>query len=182
MALNNQALMLLKENLHKFLEEYEKCLDSNTVFEIMQSHGQIDECIQYAERSKNYETVIVHYLNKKDFETALHKISEIADQAKRCKTLLKYASVLVKRVPEMTILHLKSTAFKNIQLKDLVPAFMGVEKKDLELAFDYISEYCIEKLRCREKTVNNLRFYYYVEREKSDDLVRFLKIQEEQKN
>jgi vacuolar protein sorting-associated protein 18 len=79
MALNNQALLLLKENLHTFLEENEKCLDSNTVFEIMQSHGQIDECIQYAERSKNYETVIVHYLNKKDFETALHKISEITD-------------------------------------------------------------------------------------------------------
>lgn len=148
----------------------------------MQSHGQIDECIKFAEQSKNYSTVIVHYLNKKDFETALKKICEIENSDQRHKTFLKYAAVLVKKVPEATIFELKSSKFKNIPLKDLVPAFMGVDKKDLEIAFEFISGYCIETRKSREKTVNNLRFYYYVERDNPADLVRFLKQQEEQKN
>lgn len=105
----------------------------------------------------------------------MKKIREIGDTSKRCKTLLKYASVLVKKIPEETIFVLKHSSFKSIALKDLVPAFMGVEKEHLDKAFDYISDYCIEQLRCREKTVNNLRFFYYVEREKPDELVRFLK-------
>jgi len=92
---------------------------------------------------------------------------------------LKYASILVKKIPAETIHKLKSQNFRKIALKDLVPAFMGVEKEQLELAFDYISNFCIEHLKCREKTVNNLRFYYYVERDQPEDLVRFLKRQEE---
>jgi hypothetical protein len=55
---------------------------------------------------------------------------------------------------------------------------MGVDKQFLETAFDYISNYCIDTLKCREKTVNNFRFFYFVERDQPEDLVRFLKQQE----
>ena len=141
----------------------------------MQSHGRIEECILYAEASENYETVIIHYLNKQEFIIALQKIKDIKDTSKRHKAMLKYASVLIKKIPAETIHFLKSTSFKGIALKDLVPAFMGVDKTHLEVAFEYISGYCIEQLHSKETTVNNLRFFYLVEREKPEELLKFLK-------
>jgi hypothetical protein len=47
---------------------------------VLQSHGKIEECIQFAEDVKNYETVIVHYINKQDYKKALEKVFNITDE------------------------------------------------------------------------------------------------------
>lgn len=66
---------------------------------MLQSHGKIDECIQFAEDVENYETVIVHYINKQDYEKALKKVCDIKIEEERNSVMLRYASVFIKKIP-----------------------------------------------------------------------------------
>ena len=69
----------------------------------MQSHGKIDKCIEYAEMIDRYDTVIVHFINKKEYDKALAKVSEIKDESKRNDLMLRYASVFVSKCTKLTI-------------------------------------------------------------------------------
>ena len=94
--------------------------------------------------------------------------------------MLRYASVFIKNLPLKAIEVLKT--FKSIDIPKLIPAFMNVSKgKPMDEALHYVVEYCIKQRRSREKTVHNLAFYFYAEREKPDELLQYLKIEEAKK-
>ena len=38
----------IQENFHDFIQEYDKDLDNDTIFQLLQSHGKISECITFA--------------------------------------------------------------------------------------------------------------------------------------
>ena len=147
---------------------------------MLQSHGKIDECIKFAEDVQSYETVIVHYINKQNYDMALKKVHEITDESTRNNIMLRYASVFLKNVPLDTIQVLK--LFKSIDIPKLIPAFMNIQKgKAMDEALGYISEYCIKRRKSREKTVHNLAFYFYAERDRPDELLEFLRVEESRK-
>ena len=87
------------QNLREFLEINKSNVDAETIFQVLQSHDEIDECIKYAETIERYDVVIVHYINKQDFEQALGKVFEIKDETKRNDTMLRYASLFVIKKP-----------------------------------------------------------------------------------
>jgi hypothetical protein len=129
---------------------------------------------------KSYETVIVHYINKQEYELALKKVNEISDDKTRNSIMLRYASVFIKNLPIKTIEVLKS--FKTIDIPKLIPAFMNIPKgKAMDEALVYVLEYCIKRRKSREKTVHNLAFYFYAERDKPDELLDYLKLEEAKK-
>jgi hypothetical protein len=75
---------------------------------LLQSHGKIDECINFAEKVKasqnfnfkqNYDTVIIHYINKQEYKKAIEKISEIQKGDEKVNLMLRYVSVLMKKQP-----------------------------------------------------------------------------------
>lgn len=55
----------------EFLNRHKEHLDEETIFQVLQSHGKIEECIKYAEMIERYDTVIVHYINKQEHDKAL---------------------------------------------------------------------------------------------------------------
>lgn len=93
--------------------------------------------------------------------------------------MLRYASVFLKNIASQTLDALKS--FKTIDIGKLIPAFMNVPKgRAMDEALIYVSEYCIKRRKSREKTVHNLAFYFFAEREKPYELLDYL-MQEEMK-
>jgi len=94
--------------------------------------------------------------------------------------MLRYASVFIKNVPLKAIEVLKT--FKTIDIPKLIPAFMNVSKgKPMDEALSYVIEYCIKRRKSREKTVHNLAFYFYAERDKPDELLSYLRVEEAKK-
>jgi len=60
-----------QQSFDSFLSANKENVNEETIFQVLQSHGKIDECIKYAELIKRYDTVIVHYINKQDHVRAL---------------------------------------------------------------------------------------------------------------
>ena len=90
--------------------------------------------------------------------------------------MLRYASVFIKKVPKPTLKALKSNSFKNIDIPKLIPSFMSSLKEDaIDDALNYVVEHCIKRRKSRDKTVHNLAFYFYAERNKPEELLEFLK-------
>ena len=52
------------KNFLEFLKQTKDTKNAETIFQVLQSHGKIDECIKYAEIIEKFDTVIVHYINK----------------------------------------------------------------------------------------------------------------------
>jgi vacuolar protein sorting-associated protein 18 len=52
------------QSFRDFLHFNKDNVNEETIFQVLQSHGKIDECIKYAELIERYDTVIVHYINK----------------------------------------------------------------------------------------------------------------------
>jgi hypothetical protein len=113
-------------SFRQFLEEHQKEIDQETIFQVLQSHGKIDECIKYAELIQKYDTVIVHYINKQEYDKALEKVTMIKEDAKRHETMLRYASVFMNKCARQTIDELQKQQYRKIEIAKLMPAFMNV--------------------------------------------------------
>lgn len=72
-------------------------MDEETIFQLLQSHGKIEDCIRYAELIERFDTVIVHFINKQEYDVALNKVTEIKDKAKRHDMMKRYASVFINK-------------------------------------------------------------------------------------
>lgn len=91
------------KSFREFLSKTKDSKNVETIFQVLQSHGKIDECIKYAEIIERYDTVIVHYINKQEHEKALQKVTEIKDEVKRNETMLRYASIFLNKCAKPTI-------------------------------------------------------------------------------
>ena len=50
---------------------------------MLQTHGNIKECIHFAEETGCYKELIVHYINKQQYDEALRKLERIDDKKVR---------------------------------------------------------------------------------------------------
>ena len=130
---------------------------------------------------ERYDTVIVHYINMQEYAKGLRKVTEIKDDDKRNETMLRYASIFVNKCTMETIQELKKPEFRKMDVSKIMPAFMNIQQgEDMELALDYIQNFCISKRASKSKTVHNMAFYFHSQLSNSEALLYFLE-QEEQK-
>jgi len=166
-----------------FLNDHKDNVNEETIFQVLQSHGKIDECIEYAELIERYDTVIVHYINKQDHVRALQKVTEIKEKVKRHETMLRYASIFVNKCARETIAELKKKEYSDIEIPKLMPAFMNIrEGDDMKMALDYITNYCINKKNCKSKTVHNMAFFFHSKINDAKRIIEFLENEEIKKS
>ena len=95
--------------------------------------------------ANRYDNVIVHYINKQEYENALEKVTEIDNENDRCATMLRYSSVFLNNCTEKTVKVLKHDKFKAIDTPKLMPAFMNIHnQKDMKHALEYIETFCCD--------------------------------------
>ena len=144
--------------LNEFLKEHAFSLGQTgheTVFQLLLSHGKINECIRFAENVGAYETVIMHYINKQDYRLALEKVEKIPDNSTKNQVMLRYASVFLKHLPEPTIDAISK--FKDIDVAKLVPSLMNIPRtlaSVLDKAKNFVIKYCIYERKSKDKTVH----------------------------
>lgn len=170
------------QEFRSFLETHKDHVDEETIFQVLQSHGKIEECIKYAELIERYDTVIVHYINMQEHTKAIQKVTEIKDEVKRNETMLRYASIFVNKCARETILELQKQAYRRMEIAKIMPAFMNIKgQEDMESALDYIKTFCIDKRSNKSKTVHNMAFYFHSELDDQSGMIEFLEREEEKK-
>jgi hypothetical protein len=172
-----------------FLKDHQDDLNEETVFQMLQSHGRIDQCIEYAEMIERYDTVIVHYINKQEFAFALQKVTEIKEAAKRFETMIKYASIFINKCCKETIAELRRKEYSAIDIPSLMPAFMNIRMDkddkpvgdDMRIVLDYITNHCINKKNVKSKTVHNMAFFFHSKINDPKRIIEFLEQEEVKK-
>ena len=158
-------------------------MNEETIFQVLQSHGKIDECIKYAELIERYDTVIVHYINKQEHDKALRKVTEIKDELKRNETMLRYASIFVNKCAKLTIEELRKSQYRKIEIAKLMPAFMNIQiEEDMKVALEYITQFCINKRGNKSKTVHNMAFFFHSKINDPKRMLEFLECEEIKKS
>lgn len=106
----------MEKDFHKFLVENSEDLDQDTILQLLQSHGKINDCIKYADSMKQYQKLIVHYINKGEHKKALKKLNKIDSAEQRYYEMTKYMSIMIKKAAPDTINALQDDKFRKIDI------------------------------------------------------------------
>ena len=64
--MHETVLKGVEMKFQEFLSKNQEDLDQDTILQLLQSHGQIGDCIKYADAMKLYQKLVVHFINKRD--------------------------------------------------------------------------------------------------------------------
>lgn len=160
-----------------FLHEYEADLDTETVFQLLHSHGRLDDFLRFAMQKKNYEAVVLHHINSRNFTQALTELNSIQEQTARNALMVRYSSILMKHVAKATMDSLAKW-YREVRADDLLPALMSLETVDRLHAIPYIHDMMD---RCTNNLLHNLYVFFLAQSDNPQcgkDLVDFLDQQE----
>lgn len=89
-------------------------IDHLAVFNLLQTHGKVKECIEFAKTTGSHKELIIHYLNNHEYKKALENMKLIKDKKVRSEQLKIYASILFKNEPKETLKALRADNFRDI--------------------------------------------------------------------
>lgn len=174
-------MKVLEQEFFTFVQENNDDLDHLAIFTLLQSHGKVKECIQFATSTNSHKELIVHYLNNGEYESALLNLTLIEDKKVRSEQMKIYASILMRMQPKETLKALRSDRFREVPLESLIPAMHEIPDGAIKEARDYLTEYCIKLKRSTAKAVHNMAFNMFVKGENLEDLIKHLKREEANK-
>lgn len=157
----------MEKEFHQFLLKNKDDLDQDTVMQLLQSHGKINDCIKFADSMKQYQKLIPYYINKGDYKRALKMLNNIESVETRYYEMTKYMSIMIKKAPSDTIAALESQKFRTIDIAKLMPALMDCPDDARVKARKFVEEHCIKQRRSQESSVHNMCFYLYAKSDKS---------------
>ncbi len=178
------------ETFRQLIREREEFLDKDTIYQLLQNYGRIEEFIEFAELKQDYETVILHYINEKDINKALQKLQNytiyLGDDEEVMKKLaeifVNYAYLFMKQLPKESIELLTKSFKKIIPPEKIVTAIMNTtENKEGGGNFTEILKYLRDLIKedVQDKNIHNL-YLYYLSRcsdlEQKNELINYLKI------
>ena len=145
---NSDNIKLIEQN-HKSLEEFRNFikenkdyLNSETVYQILQNKGRMEELIEYATIIQDYERVILYYINEKNIPRAIYKLHQFANSTnkedilkKLCNIFQQNVHLLFKQCPKESITLLKEKFQKYADMEIIIRAIVSTTDKD-ELNID----------------------------------------------
>ncbi|EGR29063.1 vacuolar sorting protein, putative [Ichthyophthirius multifiliis] len=155
----SQQVNQLKKSFQQFLQENLNELDEQTVFELMQSHGRIDDCLKFAESVQNYENVIIHYINDQNYEKVLEYLGKINQKDIVMEILYKYCHIFLQYKPKEVIDFLIKNA-QDYQFSKLISGLMNI-KSSFGYGITFL-QHCIDELKIKDKIIHNLYIFFLV--------------------
>ena len=115
------------DEFREFLEDNQYFLQLNreTIFELISSHGRIDELLFYAKLVCEHERVIQHHLQRGNHRDALDVLTQLDDDARHDDLFYKYSPILMHFVPVEMVELLMHVEF--LDACKLIPALMRYE-------------------------------------------------------
>ena len=167
--LNNTSdtnnILTTKNNLSELMKEKKDYLDTSTIYQLLQHYGRINEFLEFAELKKDYETVILHYINEKEIKKGLLKLAEYSNSVNTNKPnelyniFTRYSHVFMKYEPELTIDLLMKNFRNSIDPNKIISAIMNTEIQKREKVVDYLSV-LINESKVKDKNIHNLFIFF----------------------
>ena len=176
-----QEMAVFQKEFFKFVQDNNEDIDHLAIFTLLQSHGSVKECIEFAKKTGSHKELIVHYLNIHEYEKALANMELIKDKKLRAEQMKIYASILFKHVPLETLKALKTDRFRDIPLESLIPAMHEIPVWANKETREFLTEFCIKLKRSTAKAVHNMAFNMFVQGDNLEDLIKHLKREEANK-
>lgn len=66
---------ILEEDLKNLFETYRSCLEPNTVYELIESHGRIDMYLHFATVIGDFQRVVEHWVMQEEWLKAIDALS-----------------------------------------------------------------------------------------------------------
>jgi len=124
----------------------------------------VPEFLEFAEAKKDYEAVILHYINEKDIKEAIRKLHEYTTKNDGKLNDLyyiftKYSHIFMKNEPELTIELLLKNFKNNIDPNKIISAIMNTEVEKREKVSDYLED-LIKDSKIKDKNIHNLFIFF----------------------
>ena len=150
-----------KENIDEFrqlIRENKKYLDPGLIYQLLQNYGKINEFIEFASIMSDYEKVILYYINQREIDQAIDKLTWFAsfsdDQEimqQLTKIFLDNCHIFFKKNPKESILLLQQR-FKDVKMEEIVQAIMSTTDKDSDDKFETSERSNAEKAKKKENS------------------------------
>ncbi|KAJ8007352.1 hypothetical protein DPEC_G00116630 [Dallia pectoralis] len=171
----NGIFLESREEFRKFLcsSKHKECLYNNrtTIYDLLASHGNVDDMVYFSVIMEDYERVISHYCQHDDYSAALEVLS------KHCieKLLYKFSPVLMQHIPQKVV-DVWIQMGNKLDPKKLIPALvnysqMGSTQQTNE-TIRYM-EFCVYQLVVTEEAIHNYLLSLYA-KHKPDSLLWYL--------
>jgi len=113
---------------------------------------------------KDYEAVILNYINEKEMRSAIEKLHEFTtkDLEKRGELyniFTKYSHIFMRYEPELTIELLLKNFKTNIDPNKIISAIMSTEREKREKVVDYLED-LIKNNKVKDKNIHNLFIFF----------------------
>ena len=179
--INQDNIKLIEQNkksleeFNNFIKENKDFLNSETVYQILQNNGRMEELIEYASIIQDYEKVILYYINEKNIPKAIYKLHQFAKATnkeeilkKLCNIFQQNAHLLFKQCPKESITLLKEKFQKYADMEIIVRAIVSTTDKDelnlnneskITIKSDDNEKEEIEKKEIKKKNENEILSY-----------------------
>ena len=187
-ATNENEIQSLTNELKKWMLENEKYLDKDTIYQLLQHYGRVNEFIEFAEIKNDFETIILHYINEKDIKNALNNFEYFLNrrnlsqiQREELKNIfIRYSHSFMKYEAEKTINLLERFKSNEIDLNKIISAIMSTESSNPEKDEKVIAylQTLIRDEKMTEKNIHNLYIFYLAKsgsEDKQQELIEYLK-------
>ena len=168
----------IQEEFRKFLNvsRVKDCISENrsTIYDLIASHGDIEDMIFFAVLIQDFERVISHHIQQNNYVSALELMSKQMNK----ELFYKFSPLLMQHVPRETV---NAWIAKKDQLDPrlLIPALVQYDdqkyREQGNEAIRYL-EFCIQKLHVKDQAIHNYLLSLYAKL-KSDSLMKYLHMQ-----
>ena len=168
----------IQEEFRKFLAvaRVKDCISENrsTIYDLIASHGDIEDMIFFAVLIQDFERVISHHIQQHNYTSALELMSKQMNK----ELFYKFSPLLMQHIPRDTV---NAWIAKKDQLdaRLLIPALVQYDERRYgdqgNEAVRYL-EFCTQKLHIKDEAIHNYLLSLYA-RLKSDSLMKYLHMQ-----
>lgn len=174
----------LLHEFRTFLKDYHyhSCLDPATTFNLISSHGRINELLFYADLIGDFDRVLAHHMQRKEYGAALEVLadlpSEDMEKEKAADFFYKFSPTLMLEEPERTVSIWLTKKF--LDPTRLIPALVrygqqrdarGAARSGDDQAIRYLEAVSV---RHREPAIHNYLLSLYAKDDDEDRLIDFI--------
>jgi len=170
---------MIQDEFKTFMQTNKEYLDKKAIYQIISSHGRTEELLIFSDLVKDYERMLVHYLQEKEYEKAIN----ILRKQSSLDLYYKFSPILMECMPYETVnmwIH-----EPKLNPRHLIPSLLkydpqksfgkeGIEGKNQ--AIRYLN-YVIQNLHNTDVTIHNYLLYLYAKQATNEDcgeLLEFL--------
>jgi vacuolar protein sorting-associated protein 18 len=124
----------------------------------MQSHGRIQNLINFADRKNNFEMIVMHYLSEESYEKALDYLKKVKDE-KVAEVVYKYSHIFFRYETEKTV-NLLIRNIRDFKPIKLMAGLMNIPDNKRVHGIELL-RYCIEECRSKERSLHNILIFFY---------------------